>query len=182
MTIIVNPAPSAKWSLISAKDKDIRVHSNDSSLSVTSYKWNFGDGGTGTGYTVKHSYTADGSYNIKLSVTDGKGCMNTFDSTITVTTTIPIGISTPVERTFDMSVYPNPFSDKLQIHFELMKSSPVRISMSDILGKEIQVISNKEYNAGKHELDFNSKLPSGVYYLRMNVNGNTRVEKIIKMD
>ncbi len=40
---------------------------------VTSYAWDFGDGSTGTGATVSHTYATDGTYQIKLTVTDSAG-------------------------------------------------------------------------------------------------------------
>lgn len=36
--------------------------------------WDFGDGHTGTGAIVEHSYAAEGDYNVCLTVTDGFGC------------------------------------------------------------------------------------------------------------
>lgn len=39
--------------------------------------WTFGDGGTGTGNNVTHTYTATGNYDVQLIVTDGHGCKDT---------------------------------------------------------------------------------------------------------
>ena len=36
--------------------------------------WSFGDGGTGSGSPTSHTYTADGSYNVTMVVTDANGC------------------------------------------------------------------------------------------------------------
>ena len=42
-----------------------------SSGNVTSYQWNFGDGSTGSGANVSHSFAAAGSYSVTLTVSDG---------------------------------------------------------------------------------------------------------------
>jgi PKD repeat protein len=47
--------------------------STDSDGSIASYAWNFGDGSTGSGALVKHSYSIDGSYTVTLTVTDDRG-------------------------------------------------------------------------------------------------------------
>lgn len=40
---------------------------------IISYFWNFGDGNTGQGKTVKHVYRKEGEYKVSLTVTDNKG-------------------------------------------------------------------------------------------------------------
>ncbi|MBN1418660.1 MAG: PKD domain-containing protein, partial [Planctomycetes bacterium] len=40
---------------------------------ITSYEWEFGDGGTATGATAAHTYTSGGQYLICLTVTDDRG-------------------------------------------------------------------------------------------------------------
>ena len=37
---------------------------------IIEYNWDFGDGVTGTGITYNHTYIANGTYNVKLTVTD----------------------------------------------------------------------------------------------------------------
>jgi PKD repeat protein len=44
--------------------------SSDPDGDIVSYEWSFGDDSTGTGETTSHSYTAAGTYNISLTVTD----------------------------------------------------------------------------------------------------------------
>jgi len=47
--------------------------SSDSDGDVALYTWDFGDGGVGTGAHPTHIYAADGTYRVKLTVTDNRG-------------------------------------------------------------------------------------------------------------
>ncbi|MEJ7625276.1 MAG: PKD domain-containing protein [Ferruginibacter sp.] len=48
-----------------------------SSVNITSYEWNFGDGGTATGNSTSHVYTTAGIYDVSLIITDLNGCKDT---------------------------------------------------------------------------------------------------------
>jgi YVTN family beta-propeller protein len=48
--------------------------STDSDGTISSYSWTFGDGGTGSGAIVAHTYRDPGTYNATLSVVDNEGC------------------------------------------------------------------------------------------------------------
>jgi PKD repeat protein len=56
---------------------------------ITGYTWDFGDGGTATGLTATHVYTAPASYNVVLTVTDDTG------QTATTTKSVPVGSGLP---------------------------------------------------------------------------------------
>lgn len=47
--------------------------STDPDEDPLTYDWDFGDGTTGSGQTIDHSYTAADTYNVVLTVSDGKG-------------------------------------------------------------------------------------------------------------
>ena len=51
--------------------------SNDSDGNIVSYAWNFGDGNTGSGQIVTHTYADPGSYTPSLTVTDDRGATHT---------------------------------------------------------------------------------------------------------
>ena len=44
---------------------------------IASHDWNFGDGTTGSGSNVSHTYTVTGTYNIQLIITGTTGCKDT---------------------------------------------------------------------------------------------------------
>lgn len=47
--------------------------SKDIDGSIVSYRWDFGDGGKGTGMTASHRYSRSGTYTVTLDVTDNDG-------------------------------------------------------------------------------------------------------------
>ncbi|MFA5719009.1 MAG: PKD domain-containing protein, partial [Desulfobulbaceae bacterium] len=50
--------------------------STDPDGKITKYSWNYGDGSTGTGLAVKHTYPVPGNYVVTLRVTDNKGAVS----------------------------------------------------------------------------------------------------------
>ncbi|MEE9121782.1 MAG: PKD domain-containing protein, partial [Syntrophobacteria bacterium] len=55
---------------------------------IVGYHWTFGDGKDANGVTPSHTYAADGSYTVRLTVTDDDGATGTPDSQI-ITVTAP---------------------------------------------------------------------------------------------
>lgn len=52
---------------------------------VTSYEWNFGDGQTASGQIARHTYTAAGTYQVTLTVTDSLGHSGSTTQPVVVT-------------------------------------------------------------------------------------------------
>jgi chitodextrinase len=59
--------------------------SSDPDGTIVSYAWTFGDGTTGSGPSTTHIYTAAGTYQARLTVTDDKGATGSDFVTISVT-------------------------------------------------------------------------------------------------
>ncbi|HEY0662675.1 MAG TPA: PKD domain-containing protein, partial [Lysobacter sp.] len=59
--------------------------STDSDGTIASRSWNFGDGTTSTATNPSKTYSAAGTYNVALTVTDNGGATNTVTKAVTVT-------------------------------------------------------------------------------------------------
>jgi hypothetical protein len=78
--------------------------------------------------------------------------------------------------------YPNPFNPTSRIRYDLPKASFVKISVYDILGREIRVLVNEEKIPGVHEVNFDAKyLASGIYFYTIRTKDFTQSKKMILM-
>jgi hypothetical protein len=78
-------------------------------------------------------------------------------------------------------IYPNPAIGESFIELTAAKSAIAQLSLLTIEGK---MISNENYNlkSGPNKLNLSTaELSSGVYLVRLVINGNTVVKKLVKM-
>ncbi len=76
--------------------------------------------------------------------------------------------------------YPNPFNPATAISYQLSAFSHVTLKVYDVLGNEIKTLVNEYKPAGKYTVNFDaSKLASGVYFYRLNVNDYTSTKKLL---
>jgi len=78
--------------------------------------------------------------------------------------------------------FPNPFNPSTRILFKIPEGGVVKISLYDMLGREVQVIMEEELSAGRHIITFNaSGLPSGTYIYKITAGAFNSVKKMIFM-
>ncbi|MBL4862299.1 MAG: PKD domain-containing protein, partial [Crocinitomicaceae bacterium] len=81
----------AEWQTVATSacaGQSVQFSDNSSSFGViTSWTWDFGDGNTGSGTSPTHTYAADGTYTVQLTITDASGCSDTYS--------FPIEIASP---------------------------------------------------------------------------------------
>jgi len=76
--------------------------------------------------------------------------------------------------------YPNPFNPGTVIRFVVPGSSEVRLSVVDILGREVSVWIHERLDAGVHEVVFDgSRCASGVYLYRLQAGGFIQTHRML---
>ncbi len=58
--------------------------SSDLDGTISNYAWTFGDGGTATGPTATHTFSADGLFSVTLTVTDDRGSVDVTSRNVAV--------------------------------------------------------------------------------------------------
>jgi len=82
------------------------------------------------------------------------------------------------ENTFD--VYPNPFSDKVKIAYQLLEDSNINISLISLYGQKVSDIISSYQSKGSYETIFNSQdLPSGVYLFQFSSKDSKNILRTI---
>ncbi len=79
-----------------------------------------------------------------------------------------------------MPVFPNPIVDVSTVRVSLAEASNARISLMDMLGKEVLLVSDNKLSAGEHQFKIDAtNLNNGIYFLQLMIDGvpaaNTRI-------
>ncbi len=76
--------------------------------------------------------------------------------------------------------YPNPFNPATQIQFDLPAASDIRLTVFDLLGRQVQVLAEGHYPAGKHAVTFDATdLASGLYLYELKTHTARLVGKML---
>jgi len=76
--------------------------------------------------------------------------------------------------------YPNPFNPTTTIEYELPEASYTLLTIYDLLGRQVELLTQGFQGAGLHRQVFDgSGLNSGVYFLRLQTSGMTQTIKMM---
>jgi hypothetical protein len=74
---------------------------------------------------------------------------------------------------------PNPFATRASVRYDLPAASFVRLSVHDVLGREIAVLVDREAPAGRHAAVLDgARLTAGTYLLRLEANGEVATQHL----
>ncbi|MFD0798525.1 PKD domain-containing protein [Maribacter chungangensis] len=143
-------------------------------LAISSYLWDFGDGATATEANPTHTFTADGTYDVTLTVTDAEGLEDM--------STVQIIVATENEPTdevsFEFILTPNPSTDAVQVvmsdNFDT--NDILGVMIHDNAGRLIRQFTREEF------VQQSMTIPTNVYRNEMYVitvmfNNNEPVSK-----
>jgi hypothetical protein len=80
--------------------------------------------------------------------------------------------------------YPNPFNPTTRIEFALPKNSHVRLTIYDLLGREVLTLIDDVRPAGNHVIEWNGfdalgqRVSSGIYFFRIEAEGFIQTRKL----
>ena len=92
--------------------------------------------------------------------------------------------STPLTHRL-LSNYPNPFNPSTNINFFVERAGPVKVSVYDILGRNVAELVNATMSAGAYTAYWNAKssagvaLPSGSYWVQLNTPSQQAMHRIV---
>jgi len=85
----------------------------------------------------------------------------------------------PTEFSLEQN-FPNPFNPATTIRYALPSSAHVKLTLHDILGREIATLVNEEQTAGWKEVEWNaSSVSSGIYFYKLSVGSFVETKKMM---
>lgn len=99
----------------------------------------------------------------------------------------PITYSEPIKLEYgtDRDVFveqndPNPFNPVTKIAFRTTKPTPVRLSIFDIIGREVAVLFNGKAEPGRHTYTLDAtNWPGGIYFYKVRTSRTTVTRKMV---
>jgi hypothetical protein len=75
--------------------------------------------------------------------------------------------------------YPNPFDASTTFTFDLPIPCQVKLSIFNALGAEIDILTSRMFDAGRHSLEWNAlRMPSGVYIYKLEAGSYVQIRKL----
>jgi len=76
--------------------------------------------------------------------------------------------------------YPNPFNPTTTIKYSIADNQSVRLTVYDVVGREVAVLINETQRAGKYSVELNAaNLSSGVYFYELRTGNQLFVKKMM---
>ena len=78
--------------------------------------------------------------------------------------------------------YPNPFNPSTKLSYKISEAGKIKLTIYDVLGREVQTIVNEYQNAGKYEITWDASarhLASGTYIARINAGNYSKAIKLM---
>lgn len=138
-----------------------------------------------TGLTSDQTISGRRLPGLKAYITSRSANINTQLTTLGVVCETGISSNEPnmISSSYSLAQnFPNPFNPVTKIQFNIPKSSDVRLTIFDAVGKEISVLVGENMEAGVHTAIWDgTNFSSGVYYYRIETGEFSETRKMILM-
>jgi subtilisin family serine protease len=121
--------------------------------------------------TASRASTPDNAY--------GWGAVNTVAAINALGGSLVIPTPLPAAIQLDQN-YPNPFNPKTRIGITLSESADIRLTVYDLLGRQVAMLAEGRYPQGPHTFEFDgSRLASGAYVYRLSAGGRPFAKRMM---
>jgi hypothetical protein len=135
--------------------------------------------------SVVITLNADFTNTIRFAST-GSDFGNLDEITVTPATLSGVNDRLSTELTAVPGIYPNPFSDKTRIEYNINEPCAVMIQILNLIGQPVRTLVNATNEPGGYEIIWDArdasgeKVPEGIYFCRLMINnGNFYIKKMI---
>ena len=91
-----------------------------------------------------------------------------------------VGQEEILDQLIQLSIFPNPSDDLSTISFNLVESKEMMISITDVMGRTVEQVYSGELPSGDHSYTVGRGLSAGMYFVRLNIDGEEISKKLIR--
>lgn len=150
----------------------------------TTYYWDFGWGASPSTSTQENpivTYSFSGNKTIAFIVNNSTGCAESITESVYISDIIS---NIPIQKKEDImfGIFPNPFSDELNVTYEILKASNTQIEIYDLIGNRLK-LQNILQEKGVNKINISTEdFITGAYFLRIKINDEIYNSKLIKLN
>jgi len=103
---------------------------------------------------------------------------------VSVLSDVSAGVAALADNKINIATYPNPFVDNANISYTLTTDAKVTLQVFDMQGKLITALFEGNQASGSYNLNFDGKRfasNSGIYIVKMTVNGDVYSSQMVQM-
>lgn len=173
ITVHVNPLPRPGFTYT---QNGLNFTFTDTTSQVAWRLWNFGDMTDDTAKTTTHTYSAEGKYEVKLTVTDHNGCADMAIHEVEATIS---GIHVSDGKSATYKAYKQA-GQTLRLEYYLPQRTLIEIWLLNAGGQKVRLLTQDESASGAYRKDIQvGELQEGIYFVRFVSGNGTQTVKVI---